>query len=164
MTIETIHTVIIGLGTNQGERMVNLASACRSLPPKVQVKQLSPIYETRPWGFTDQPNFLNQVVIAQTELTPSDLLAYLKQLEVSLGRIPTFRNGPRVIDLDILFYDDLIYESPTLSIPHPGVTNRAFVLAPLVDIAPDFSHPVSGKTMRELFVEVDSRDVKKIYP
>lgn len=164
MTIETMHTVIIGLGSNQGERMVTLASASQSLPPKVLVIQHSPIYETRPWGFSDQPDFLNQVVIAQTELTPSDLLAYLKQLEVRLGRTPTFRNGPRVIDLDILFYDDLIFESPTLTIPHPGVASRAFVLAPLADIAPDFCHPVCGKTMRELLAEVDSRDVKKIYP
>lgn len=159
-----MHTVFIGLGANLGDRMENLAAARQSLPPDVLLLDISPIYETRPWGYADQPDFLNQVVKAQTELAPLDLLAYLKLWEARLGRTPTFKNGPRVVDLDLLFYDDLIFESPTLILPHPGVPSRAFVLAPLVDIAPDYRHPASGRTMLELLAGVDSQDVKKIYP
>lgn len=144
--------------------MENLTAARQALPPQVVVLEISPIYETRPWGYTDQPDFLNQVIKAQTVLEPLDLLAYLKQREFRLGRTPTFKNGPRVVDLDVLFYDDLVFDSPTLNIPHPGIPTRAFVLAPLTDIAPEYRHPVSGKTMQELLAGVDSGEVKKIYP
>lgn len=161
---DALHTVFIGLGTNLGDRMENLAAARRSLPPNVLLLAVSPIYETRPWGYVDQPDFLNQVVKAETELAPLDLLAYLKQWEVRLGRSPTFKNGPRVVDLDLLFYDDLIFESPVLTIPHPGIATRAFVLAPLADIAPDYCHPISGITVRELLAGVDSGDVIKLSP
>jgi len=161
---DSLHILFIGLGTNLGDRWENLASARRSLPPGITILDESPVYETRPWGFTDQPDFLNQVVKGQTELSPLDLLAYLKHREARLGRTPTFKNGPRVVDLDILFYDDLIFESPTLTIPHPGIPIRAFVLAPLADIAPNFCHPASGKKISELIAEIDSQDVKKTTP
>jgi 2-amino-4-hydroxy-6-hydroxymethyldihydropteridine diphosphokinase len=160
----SMHIVYIGLGTNLGDRLANLDAARQSLPPNVMLLETSPIYETRPWGFADQPDFLNQVVKAQTELAPLDLLTYLKQWEVRLGRIPTFKNGPRQVDLDLLFYDDLIFDSPTLTIPHPGIPERAFVLAPLADIAPDLCHPVSGKTVKQLSEGVNLKDVHKIYP
>jgi 2-amino-4-hydroxy-6-hydroxymethyldihydropteridine diphosphokinase len=161
---DSLHTVYIGLGTNLGDRLANLAAARQALPPNVLLLEASPIYETRPWGYADQPDFLNQVVKAQTGLAPMDLLTYLKQCEVRLGRTPTFKNGPRQVDLDLLFFDDLVLDSPTLTVPHLGIPERAFVLAPLADIAPDYCHPVSGKTVKQLLEGVDTTDVKKIYP
>ncbi len=159
-----MHIVYIGLGTNLGNRLDNLSAARRALSPDVLLLEASPIYETRPWGYTEQPDFLNQVVKTQTGLAPLDLLAYLKQWEIRLGRTPTFKNGPRLVDLDVLFYDDLVFNSPTLTIPHTGIPERAFVLAPLADIAPDYHHPVLGKTVKQLLGAVDISDVHKIYP
>jgi 2-amino-4-hydroxy-6-hydroxymethyldihydropteridine diphosphokinase len=158
------HIVYIGLGTNLGDRLANLAAALQALPPSILILEASPIYETSPWGYADQPDFLNQVIKAQTELTPQDLLVYLKQWEVRLGRTPSFKNGPRQVDLDVLFYDDLVFDSLSLTIPHPGIPERAFVLAPLADIAPDFRHPVLDKTVKQLLDAIDIRDVNKISP
>jgi 2-amino-4-hydroxy-6-hydroxymethyldihydropteridine diphosphokinase len=152
--------VYLALGTNLGDRLANLNAAIEVLPPAVRVTALSPVYETPPWGYSDQPDFLNQVVQGETEHSPLALLAALKQLEEALGRTPTFRNGPRVIDLDILFYDDLVLDTPHLAIPHPRLAERAFVLAPLADLAPDLRHPVLGKTVKELLQAVDSGPVK----
>ncbi|HBX71072.1 MAG TPA: 2-amino-4-hydroxy-6-hydroxymethyldihydropteridine diphosphokinase, partial [Chloroflexi bacterium] len=101
--------IYIALGTNLGDRLANLQSAIRQMPPEVTILAQSPIYQTPPWGYADQPDFLNQVVMAETNLPPQALLAYLKTLEIRVGRMPTFRYGPRVVDLDILFYGDLIY-------------------------------------------------------
>ena len=108
------------------------------------------MYETPPWGYTEQDAFLNQVVMVTTYLEPEQLLKHLKRLEVALGRKATFRNGPRLIDLDILFFDDLVLNTPVLTVPHPHVHERGFVLVPMMDIAPDHVHPVSQKTIREL--------------
>ena len=161
---EMKHVIYIGLGTNLGDRKKNLASARRALSPKVLIIKVSPIYETKPWGYADQPDFLNQVVKAKTDLEPTDLLAFLKQCEVRLGRTPTFKNGPRQVDLDLLFYDDLIFESDALTIPHPGIVKRGFVLAPMADIAPDFIHPQNGKSIKQLLAEVELSEVNKISP
>jgi 2-amino-4-hydroxy-6-hydroxymethyldihydropteridine diphosphokinase len=146
------HTIYLGLGTNQGDRLANLQAAraaftpVRSDPaPSVRLLQASPIYETEPWGFLDQPAFLNQVVKAETGLPPLGLLAYLKNLEAQLGRLPNFRYGPRLIDIDILLYDDLVLRLPGLEIPHPRLAERAFVLVPLVDLAPDLRYPGNGR-------------------
>ena len=154
-------TVYLALGTNLGDRAKHLADARASLPPAVTVLRCSPIYETAPWGYPDQPDFLNQVVSANTELGPEELLAYLKAIERKLGREPTFRNGPRVVDLDILLYDDWVYQSTNLTIPHPRLAERAFVLAPLADLAPELRHPVVGKTMRELAEAVGREGVRR---
>jgi 2-amino-4-hydroxy-6-hydroxymethyldihydropteridine diphosphokinase len=153
------HKTLIALGTNLGDRLANLRAALRSLPPDVEPVSVSSIYETPPWGFTDQPAFLNMAVKATTRLSPESLLRKLKQLEVRLGREPGFRNGPRLIDLDILFYDTLVLDSPPLVIPHKRLHERAFVLVPLADIAPDLVHPVLGKTVHELLAEVDSSQI-----
>lgn len=158
------HIVYIGLGTNLGNRKKNLAAARNALSPQVILLEASPIYETKPWGYSNQPDFLNQVVKTQTKLNPLDLLAYLKQCEVSLGRIPSFKYGPRLVDMDILFFDDLILETPALTIPHPEIPKRAFVLAPLTDIAPDMIHPILGRSIRQLLKKVDMDEVKKISP
>lgn len=143
-------TIYLALGTNLGDRLANLRAAIAALAPQVRVEAESRIYETPPWGFLDQPAFLNMAVRAQTDLPPADLLTFLKQLESELGRVPTFRNGPRLIDIDILFYDDLVLNTPPLVIPHPRLHERDFVLVPLADIAPDFIHPVLHQSIRTL--------------
>jgi 2-amino-4-hydroxy-6-hydroxymethyldihydropteridine diphosphokinase len=144
------HTIYLALGTNLGDRFANLRAAIAALAPQVRVETESRIYETPPWGFIDQPAFLNMALRAETDLPPADLLAFLKQLESALGREPTFRNGPRLIDIDILFYDDMVLDTPPLVIPHPRLHERDFVLVPLADIAPDFIHPVLQQSIRTL--------------
>jgi 2-amino-4-hydroxy-6-hydroxymethyldihydropteridine diphosphokinase len=153
--------VYLALGTNLGDRPGNLRDAVAALPPAVTVLASSPVYETQPWGVTDQPAFLNMVLHGKTRLAPLALLAHLKELEGKLGRLASVRYGPRKIDIDILFYSDLILDTPGLTIPHPGLHERAFVLVPLADLAPDLVHPVFGKTNRQLLTEVDISGVKR---
>ena len=152
-------TVYLALGTNLKDRLVNLRAALRVLPPKIPLLARSRIYETPAWGYKDQPAFLNMVVKAQTELAPTELLAHLKHLETGLGRRPTFVWGPRLIDIDILFYNDLLLDTPELVIPHPRLYERAFVLVPLADLAPDLVHPVLGKTIAQLLASVDTTGI-----
>ena len=118
-------------------------------------------YETLPWGVADQPSFLNMVIIGETSQKPQELLKNLKELETHLGRIPSIHYGPRKIDIDILFYDNLIFDSPELTLPHPHMHERAFVLVPLADLMPEQIHPVLGKTIRQLLAEVDTTGVKR---
>ncbi len=142
--------VFIALGSNLGDRPVNLAGALSALDQFAVVIKRSPIYETAPMYVTDQPRFLNMAAQIQTDRKPKQLLALLKRAEAGLGREPGARYGPRVIDLDILLYDDLIVDLPNLKIPHPGLPERAYVLRPLCDIAPHIVHPVLGQTMEKL--------------
>ncbi len=144
------HVIYLALGTNLGDRPANLRAAIVALAPQVRVTAESRIYETEPWGFTEQPSFLNMAIRAETDLPPAELLAFLKRLESDLGRVPTFRNGPRLIDIDILFYDDLILDTPPLVIPHPRLHERDFVLVPLADLAPDLIHPILNQSIRAL--------------
>jgi 2-amino-4-hydroxy-6-hydroxymethyldihydropteridine diphosphokinase len=154
-------TVYLSLGTNLGERQANLKAAEEALHPEVEIIARSPIYETPPWGYTDQPAFLNQVLVGCTELPPMELIRHLKEVEERLGRVPSFRYGPRLIDMDILFFDDLVLDSPDLAIPHPRLHERAFVLAPLADLAPDLRHPVLNKSVRELLQALDTSGIKR---
>jgi 2-amino-4-hydroxy-6-hydroxymethyldihydropteridine diphosphokinase len=158
MTTSTLS--YLGLGTNLGNRIQNLRAAQMALPPQVQVLRTSRIYETPPWGFIAQPTFLNQVFEVQTDLTPLALLEYLKAIEVNLGRIPTFRYGPRQMDIDILFYGDQVIESPKLTIPHPRLSERAFMLVPLTELAPDWVHPVLHQTIYQMLAQVDPSGVE----
>jgi len=156
------HTVYIALGTNLGQRAANLRAALAAFPPAVRVIQASPVYQTEPWGYTNQPAFLNQVAHCETSLSPVELLAYLQQLERKLGRQPTFRYGPRLIDLDILFYDDLVAQYENLVLPHPSMAQRGFVLAPLADLAPGLVHPVLQQPIHILLDQVDLTGVHRI--
>jgi 2-amino-4-hydroxy-6-hydroxymethyldihydropteridine diphosphokinase len=151
--------IYLALGTNIGDRAANLQAAREALASQVKILAASRIYETPPWGVVDQPAFLNQALRARTGLAPLELLAYLKQLEVDLGRLPSVRYGPRQIDLDILFYDDQTLDLPGLTIPHPRLAERAFVLVPLADLAPDLVHPVTGKTVQEMLEQVDRQGI-----
>lgn len=153
--------IYLALGTNLGDRAANLRAALEALPPDVQVLAASPVYETPPWGVVDQPAFLNQVARAETDLAPLDLLAYLKRLEAALGRTPSARYGPRQIDLDILFYADRVIDLPGLNVPHPRLAERAFVLVPLADLAPDLVHPQTGLSVRQMLERVDRSGIQR---
>ena len=155
------HTVYLALGSNLGDRFANLKQAIDSLTPQLEVKAKSSVYETPPWGFEDQPKFLNQVVKAKTYLDPEPLLKHLKRLEVALGRQASFPNGPRLIDMDILFYDDLILNTSSLVIPHPRLQERGFVLLPLMELSPDLVHPLIKKSVREMVAGCDVGGIKK---
>ena len=152
-------TTYLSLGTNLGDRLANLAAARSALEPLIHLTRCSSIYETTPWGVTDQPDFLNQVVQAQTRLHLHGLLSRLKSIEVDLGRLPTFHYGPRLIDIDILLYADWVIDSPVLTIPHAHLTERAFVLVPLTEIAPDLCHPVTGELMAEVLTRLDLKGI-----
>jgi 2-amino-4-hydroxy-6-hydroxymethyldihydropteridine diphosphokinase len=154
--------VYLGLGSNLGDRRANLTAAATGLPPAATVLRASGIYETQPWGYLEQPAFLNQVLETETNLAPTDLLAALKRLEAGLGRLPTFRYGPRLIDLDILLYDQLVLDLPDLVIPHPQMAQRAFTLVPLAELAPGLVHPQLGINMAQLKDKIDLSGVKLI--
>jgi 2-amino-4-hydroxy-6-hydroxymethyldihydropteridine diphosphokinase len=154
-------TIYLALGTNLGDRFANLQAAIAALSPAVRVLDQSPVYETPPWGVADQPAFLNMVLRGKTHLQPLELLRNLKDLETALGRVSSIRYGPRLIDMDILFYDSLVLDTPQLTLPHPRLQERAFVLVPLADLEPDLIHPVLGKTIRTLLAEVDTTGVTR---
>ena len=154
--------IFLALGTNLGDREANLRQAKHLLASRVKVEQESVIYITPPWGYADQPEFLNQVIKVRTCLNPSKLLKALKSIENKMGREKTIRYGPRLIDLDILFYGQRVVQKKNLCIPHPRLHERAFVLVPLCEIAPDFTHPIFKKTARDLLAHVDTQGVRRL--
>ena len=143
-------TVYLGLGSNLGDRKQNLARALELLSQHLKIEQVSSIYETEPVGYEQQPLFLNAVCRISTELNPEKLLRLAKKIEAKLGRAPSFPNAPRPIDIDILLYGDEVFSDKELTIPHPRLAERAFVLMPLAEIAPDLVHPKNEKTIKEL--------------
>ena len=147
--------VFIGIGSNLGNREDYCRNAINLLIDSgISVLKRSAMIETKPWGVTDQPEFMNMVIEIETSLKPDELLILLKKTERAVGRTDTVRWGPRVIDLDILLYDDSVIKTPDLEIPHPRIHEREFVLRPLAEIAPDAVHPVLGKSFQELLEEL----------
>jgi 2-amino-4-hydroxy-6-hydroxymethyldihydropteridine diphosphokinase len=155
------HITYLALGSNIENRQDHLVATIARLREIVDLYRISSIYETEPVGYLEQPSFLNMVCGGETHLSAQELLHYVKALERSSGRQPTFRNGPRTIDIDILLYDHLTIEQEDLIIPHPRMSTRAFVLVPLAEIAPDILVPGSGKTIHELLKNVSQHGVQK---
>lgn len=161
MTGVSPHEVFIALGSNIGDRAENLSIALTHLYGFLEVVERSSIYETPPWGVLEQPDFLNQVIRGMTESSPEELLGFLKMVENEMGREKTVRNGPRIIDLDILLFDDLQITLPNLIIPHARMCERAFVLVPLAEIAPERVIPGTDRSVEDFLIEVDKTDIHK---
>lgn len=146
-----MHRVFLSIGSNLGQKDKNCYLAIDKLKENgLIITQVSPLYITEPWGYVSQPKFANIVVEALTEFEPLELLHLIKKIEKQMGRKKTFRYGPRVIDIDIIFFDDIVFNSDDLKIPHPEMHKRFFVLKPLCDIAPDVLHPVLKKSVKQL--------------
>ena len=158
--------IYLGLGSNVGDRKGNLDRAVKFLSERMHVEKLSSVYDTTPEINPDQPRFLNMAVLARTTLEPQGLLALLKGIESKLGRVPSTPYSPRPMDIDILFYGNEVVNIPALTIPHPHIPERAFVLVPLNEIAPEFKHPVNGKTVKQMLADLKSgvQGVFKVMP
>lgn len=155
------HQVYLGTGTNLGDRRANLRLAIEQIENRVgEVLKVSKIYQTAAWGITEQPAFLNQVILIETDLEPTSVLAEVLSIEIEMGRIREQKWGTRVIDIDILYYGNKIVNLPHLKIPHPYIQSRNFVLIPLSEIAPDYVHPVFNLSNEQLYKQSeDSSDV-----
>ncbi|MEO5510876.1 MAG: 2-amino-4-hydroxy-6-hydroxymethyldihydropteridine diphosphokinase [Longimicrobiales bacterium] len=144
----------LGIGTNLGDRGANIERALRELGTAGRVFETSRIYASAPVDHADQPEYWNLAARISTSLPPVDLLARLQGIERRMGRIATFRNGPRLVDIDILFYDDMVMDTPELQLPHPRSMERAFVLRPLAEIALDLKDPRSGRRITDAVSDV----------
>lgn len=160
------HRVYLGLGSNLGDRDANLRAALRSLAVVVHLDAISSVYDSAPQLVEDQPRFHNLACTGVTGLEPLDLLRETQRIERALGRTPGPRYGPRIVDIDLLFYDRLVVQMPGLSLPHPRIAERVFVLMPLAEIAPRLIHPALGRSIAELAdaraAERASADVHKL--
>jgi len=158
-----MNKVYLLTGGNMGNREQHLQQAASILETYGTIKQKSALYETAAWGKTDQPAFLNQVLLLHTSLEPMDLLEKVLETELQLGRVREEKFGPRIIDIDILFYNEAVIDLPGLQVPHPQMAKRRFVLEPLNEIAPNFLHPVLQKTVHQLLQECpDQLQVTKL--
>ena len=151
-----LHDVYLALGSNIGDRKKYIEKAIEKLTSFSTIHKRSKVRETDPIGYEDQNRFLNCVVVVKTEITSELFLQKIQEIENDLGRKRSIHWGPRTIDIDIIFYDDLVVESETLIIPHPRMHERLFVLEPLLEINPDFVHPIFKKTIKELFLQLNS--------
>ncbi len=156
--------VYLSAGSNLGEREAHLKGAVESLRKEgINVLQTSPVYETEPWGVGEQPWFLNLVIEARTGMAPEKLLSRLQAIEKAAGRVRPYPGAPRTVDLDILLYDDLVMNEPSLQIPHPRMSERRFVLEPLARIAPELRHPILRETIRSLLASCVDPAVVKLH-
>ena len=156
-------TVFLALGSNVGDREVNMRTAVARLgSDEIRVVRRSSLYETAPREMLDQPWFLNAVVEAETSLFPMQLLARIRDIERQMGRRRVTPKGPRNIDIDILFYGRSVIATTELEVPHPRIGERRFVLEPLAEIAPDFRHPVTGKTAVEMLAALEPQGVRRL--
>lgn len=145
------------LGSNEGDRLLWLSKGVSLLKNRSTLLATSAIYSTAAWGVEDQPDFLNMAICIETTLTPQQLLEDILNIEKQLGRQRTVKWGQRILDIDILFYNDDIVDEPTLSIPHPFIQYRRFALVPMNDIAPDLLHPKLNKTITQLLVDCEDK-------
>jgi 2-amino-4-hydroxy-6-hydroxymethyldihydropteridine diphosphokinase len=149
----TNRVAYVGLGTNVGDRAVNLRTAIAGIAQHASVRKQSSVYQTEPVGYADQRSFWNMVVEVTTSLNPRELLTMLVGIEEEMGRKRTFRNAPRIIDLDILLFGDDVVHDAGLELPHPRMTERAFVLLPLVELQPNLTDPVSGERFADILAQ-----------
>lgn len=155
--------ILMSLGSNTGNRLIILTKALSELERRgFCIIDRSKIWETSPWGFTDQPRFLNMCVCAETELAPEEMIKTIKNIEIMLGRSKSIKWGPREIDIDIIAIGEMVIDTPELSVPHPHMHERTFVLIPLKEIAPLFRHPVTGKTLDEMIRELPAEKMEWI--
>jgi 2-amino-4-hydroxy-6-hydroxymethyldihydropteridine diphosphokinase len=153
---DVTHEVLLGLGANLGDPVAQLRKAVEALAPAVRIDGVSSVYRTEPVGYADQPDFYNLVVRGSTALAPLELLAAAQGVEEALGRRRSFPNAPRTIDVDLLAYGDRVMRTEALTLPHPRLHLRGFVLHPLAEVAPEWRHPVLLRTARELLSSLDA--------
>lgn len=160
--------VALALGSNLGDRLAHLRRAVTRLAEGgIEVRDVSSVYESPPAGYAEQPDFLNAALVGRTRLSPGELLALARRLEAEAGRKRSFPNAPRTLDVDIVFYDDRVVAEPGLRIPHERWRARAFVLAPLREIAAGLRDPETGRTVESFWDELDEalrRDVRRVGP
>jgi 2-amino-4-hydroxy-6-hydroxymethyldihydropteridine diphosphokinase len=164
-SMDNMQKSYISVGSNLGDREAHLKFALHSLEKAGEsILKISSCFETEPVGFPDQPWFYNQAIELGTRLTPPGLLALCRRIETTCGRVRTFSNAPRILDLDILLFEDVVLNQDSLIIPHPRMSERRFVLEPLAQIAPDFMHPLLKKTIRSLLESCPDRSKIRLLP
>lgn len=152
--------IYLSLGTNLGDKKENLLHAVHLLSEKINILKISSFYETEPVGYKEQPWFMNIVVEGTTPLSPEDLLVFTQSIEQAMKRVKTIVNGPRIIDVDILLYEDVKIDTRTLTIPHPRMTERAFVMYPLFEISPDLL--IEGKSLKNIMENFKGEEIKRL--
>ena len=146
-----MNKIYLLLGSNIGDSQLQLSVAIKHIEQKIgaTIRQ-SKLYSTAAWGNTRQPDFLNQVIVVKTALTPIETMQTILVIEKEMGRVRTLKNAPRIIDIDILFFNKMVMDEPMLTLPHPEIQNRRFVLIPLNELTPNLNHPVLGLSVHEL--------------